>query len=76
MLQAQQAAIGQLQNQSRALSKVELDPPWKVTRSDEPVIEGSNEHESGANPEIIKMLEELTKQGYEIKAPEAIEERR
>jgi len=59
MLQAQQAAIAQLQN--RAPSRIEPDPSQEVTRRDEPVAERSNENESGTNPEIIKMLEELTK---------------
>lgn len=38
-----------------------MPPPREVTRRDELVVERSNEHESGTNPEIIKMLEELTK---------------
>ncbi|XP_070055424.1 uncharacterized protein [Nicotiana tomentosiformis] len=61
MLQAQQVAIAQLQNLNRAPSTVEPDPPPEVTRRDQPITERSNENELGANPEIIKKLEELTK---------------
>ncbi|XP_070045840.1 uncharacterized protein [Nicotiana tomentosiformis] len=61
MLQAQQAAITQLQNQSRARSWVEPDPPREAARRDVSVVERSNEHESGDSSKVIKMLEEPTK---------------
>ncbi|XP_070045813.1 uncharacterized protein [Nicotiana tomentosiformis] len=61
MLQAQQAVISQLQNQSRTPSRIEPNPSQEVTRRDVPVAKRSNENESGTNPEIIKMLEELIK---------------
>ncbi|XP_070023055.1 uncharacterized protein [Nicotiana sylvestris] len=61
MLQVQQTAIAQLQSQIHAASRIESDPPQGVNRKDEPIAERSNENESGTNPDIIKMLEELTK---------------
>ncbi|XP_070046562.1 uncharacterized protein [Nicotiana tomentosiformis] len=61
MLQAQQAAIAQLQNQSRAPSRVKPKPSQENTRRNEQVSKRLGEVEHGTNPEIIKMLEELTK---------------
>ncbi|XP_070030004.1 uncharacterized protein [Nicotiana sylvestris] len=61
MLQAQQVAISQLQNQNRAPRRLEPKPSQEVTCRNEPVTERANENESGTNPQIIKMLEELTK---------------
>ncbi|XP_070014015.1 uncharacterized protein [Nicotiana sylvestris] len=61
MLQDQQAAIAQLQNQSHTPSRIEPDQSQEITRREEPVAERSNENESGTNPKIIKMLEKLTK---------------
>ncbi|MDX6956103.1 hypothetical protein SJ022_25935, partial [Escherichia coli] len=46
ILQDQQVTIAQLQNKSRAPNRIESDPSRKVQR--------------GTNPELIKILEELT----------------
>ncbi|XP_070046301.1 uncharacterized protein [Nicotiana tomentosiformis] len=61
MMQAQQVVIAQLQSQSQAPSRVEPDSPREFTRRNEPVGVRSNGQESGTNPGIIKMFEELTK---------------
>ncbi|XP_070049403.1 uncharacterized protein [Nicotiana tomentosiformis] len=62
MLQAQQVAITQLQNQNHALSRVEPEPSQKVVHKAEPVPGRSNMNKLGTDPAILKMLEELTKQ--------------
>lgn len=61
MLQAQQAAIAQLQSQTQLQSRPEPNPPREITHRTEPAIVKSNEQESGTTPEIAKLLEELTK---------------
>ncbi|XP_070039160.1 uncharacterized protein [Nicotiana tomentosiformis] len=59
MLQAQQAAIAQLQNRSRTPSRVEPESSGENTRRNEPAADRPNKVEHGTNPEIIKMFEEL-----------------
>lgn len=61
MLQTQQAAIAQLQNQNRAPSMIELDPSQEIANRAELVVKRSNGGESETNPTFVKMLEELTK---------------
>lgn len=61
ILQAQQAAIAQLQNQNHQPSRVELEPSQEVVHKVESTPIKSNEKESETNPAVIKMLEELKK---------------
>ncbi|XP_070045110.1 uncharacterized protein [Nicotiana tomentosiformis] len=62
MLQAQQAATTQLQNQSHAPNRVEPEQSRESTRKDEQIIERPTEAEPGVNLEVMKILEALTKQ--------------
>ncbi|XP_070016034.1 uncharacterized protein [Nicotiana sylvestris] len=57
MLKVQQIAIAQLQSQNKTPS---IAGP-ENTRRAEPVLERSNGNDSGTNPTIIRMLEDLTK---------------
>ncbi|XP_070050609.1 uncharacterized protein [Nicotiana tomentosiformis] len=61
MLQAQQATIAQLQNQNHLPSRIEPEPSQEVAHRFESVSRKSNGNESGADPAIMKMFEELTK---------------
>ncbi|XP_070032231.1 uncharacterized protein [Nicotiana tomentosiformis] len=61
MLQAQQAAIVQLQNQSHAPNRVEPERSRESSQRDEQIIERPSEAEPVVNPKVMNMLEELTK---------------
>ncbi|XP_070015020.1 uncharacterized protein [Nicotiana sylvestris] len=62
MLQTQQVAIEQLQNQNRAPSRIKLETSQEVVQRAEPVPEKSNAIESGTDLAIMKMIVKLTKQ--------------
>ncbi|XP_070049816.1 uncharacterized protein [Nicotiana tomentosiformis] len=61
ILQTQQAAITQLQNQNRAPSRIEIESSQEIVHRAELVSNKSNGGEPETNPAIIKMLEDLTK---------------
>lgn len=62
MLQAQQAAIAQLQNQNHAPGRFEPEPSQEVVCRAKSVPKRSNGDELENDPAIMKMLAELTKQ--------------
>ncbi|XP_070055144.1 uncharacterized protein [Nicotiana tomentosiformis] len=61
MLQTQQVAIAQLQNQNRTPSRIEIESSQEIIHRAESVSKKSNGGEPETNPAIINMLEDLTK---------------